>query len=220
MNSIFSILTFGFLLGIKHAFEPDHMIAVTTLLSRKQSPSRAAAIGALWGVGHTTTLFIVGLTVLLFRVSIPEPVAEKLEGVVGIMLILLGVRSLLWKQPPAHDHEHEHDGEAHSHIHTGHDHKHQHRLIFTIGAVHGLAGSGPLMILVLSLIQNVIEGLVYILLFGIGSVAGMGLMSVVLGIPFAMSMTRFNQAEIMIRRVTGILSMLFGASIIIAFFPS
>jgi ABC-type nickel/cobalt efflux system permease component RcnA len=216
MTGFLPILTFGFLLGIKHAFEPDHVVAVTTLLAKNQSFYRAASIGALWGIGHTTTLFVIGMAVLIFRISIPEAIAARLEGAVGIMLILLGFRSLFWKEHPVHEHEHSHDGAVHTHAHIDHSHRHQHKLIFTIGAVHGLTGSGALMILVLSLIQNTVQGLVYILLFGIGSIAGMAVMSVLFGIPFAKSMEKFNRAEIIIRRITGIISLLFGLSIIIA----
>jgi len=213
MINIFSTFGFGLLLGIKHAFEADHLIAVSTMLTEQKNPYRAAMIGTFWGIGHTTTLFIVGLFVLILRLSIPEQMAGKLEIFVGIMLIILGIQSI-FKKNSIHTHTHTHGDLTHSHQHDNHNH--QHRKSFMIGIVHGLAGSGALMILVLSLIQSVLQGIIYILLFGIGSIAGMTLMSLIIGIPFSKSLEKFNRAEKYMRIFMGSISVIFGISVIIA----
>jgi len=210
-------LIFGLLLGIRHAFEPDHLVAVSTMLTNQKSPFRAAKIGAFWGMGHTSSLFVVGLLTLLFRVRIPEYIARNLEGLVGIMLIILGVRSIIQRSGNStHSHEHSH-GETthdHTHEHRKHMHIHRHKQSFLMGSIHGLAGSGALLILVLSTISSVMIGILYILIFGVGSIIGMSMMTLLLGIPFASSMKRFAQAEQILRITIGALSCIFGAVIV------
>jgi sulfite exporter TauE/SafE len=202
-------------LGIKHAFEADHLIAVSTMLAGQRNASRAALIGTFWGVGHTTTLFVVGLFVLLLRLSIPSHIAERLEVIVGVMLVLLGMQAIR-RKIETHEHEHIHDGIKHTHLHS--EHKHQHRKSFFIGMVHGLAGSGSLMVLVLSLINSTWQGILYILLFGLGSIISMTFMSLLIGIPLSRSLTVFNKAENYIRLIAGVVSILFGVSIIYSVF--
>lgn len=213
--TIFSTLGFGLLLGIKHAFEADHLIAVTTMLHEQKDARRAALVGTFWGIGHTTTLFVVGLIVLVLRVSIPEAIAVRLEGIVGVMLILLGIQAIL-KKNILHTHSHAHEGESHSHLHT--NHHHQHKKSFLIGTIHGLAGSGALMVLVLSLVQSVWEGIVYIALFGIGSTIGMTLMSLFLGVPLSKSLAMFNKTERYVRVGMGIVSIIFGLFVLAEIF--
>lgn len=212
MINIFYTFGFGLLLGIKHAFEADHLIAISTMLTEQKNPYRAALIGTFWGIGHTTTLFIVGLFVLLLRLSIPPLVAERLEIFVGIMLIILGIQAII-KKVTIHKHNHTHGNIVHSHQHE--DHFHRHRKSFLIGIVHGLAGSGALMVLVISLIQSIWQGIIYILLFGLGSIISMTLMSLIIGIPFFKSFTKFNQAEYYLRVLMGTISIIFGTSIIV-----
>lgn len=213
--SLLSILGFGLLLGIKHAFDADHLIAVSTILAEHKNSKRAALIGTFWGIGHTTTLFIVGLAVLLLRLTIPEPIAEKLEGAVGVMLVLLGVQAILQKLD-LKEHSHSHEDGTHTHIEESHSHRH--KKSFLIGSVHGLAGSGALMVLVLSLITSVWEGVLYIIVFGLGSTLSMTLMSLLIGIPFAKSMALFSKTERYIRVVMGSISVLFGGYILYSLF--
>jgi cytochrome c biogenesis protein CcdA len=215
MLSVFSTLGFGLILGIKHAFDADHLIAVSTMLYEQKSPKKAALIGAFWGIGHTTTLFVVGLIVLLLRLSIPEMIAERIEIIVGFMLIFLGIRTMLSKNT-LHEHEHAHDDQQHTHIHDTHNH--QHKKSFLIGTIHGLAGSGALMILVLSLIKTVWEGVIYILIFGIGSTLGMTMMSFFLGIPIAKTFQTFAKTERILRIIMGSVSIIFGLVIIVEMF--
>lgn len=204
-------LALGFFLGVKHAFEADHIIAVSTIVTEQKNPLKAALIGTFWGIGHTTTLFIVGLIVLLLKVQITEKVALSLEFVVGFMLVLLGVYTIYKTRFTIHVHKHEHrKGTMHEHPHWHSKADHKHHTSFFIGSIHGLAGSGALMVLVLSTVSSLIEGLYYILLFGIGSIAGMTIMSLVVGLPFIYSTKRYPNIEKYLRLAAGVLSILFG----------
>ncbi|MCZ8520805.1 MULTISPECIES: HoxN/HupN/NixA family nickel/cobalt transporter [Paenibacillus] len=177
--SLLSILALGFVLGIKHAIEPDHVIAVSTIASQSRKLSRSSLAGVFWGLGHTATLFIVGLVLLIMKDEIPEKWAMSLEFLVGIMLVYLGMTTILsFKQ--VHK-----PGAAH-----GHDHGHRpvsYAKSMWIGLVHGLAGSGAMVLLTMSTVQSVWEGAVYILVFGAGTVLGMLLFTTVIGIPFVLT---------------------------------
>lgn len=213
MINAVTTLGFGLLLGIKHAFEADHLIAVSTILAQQNSVKRAALIGTFWGIGHTTTLFAIGLAVLFLRLSIPEYISQKMEILVGFMLILLGIQSVLTKPAlPQNEHEHDHDKLNHAHLHQSQFH--QHGRSFLIGSVHGLAGSGAMMLLVLSVVHSVREGIFYIILFGIGSTFSMTLLSLLIGIPFAKSMAGFSGIEKYIRMIIGSVSVIFGIIIV------
>lgn len=211
MSSIITLLL-GFGLGIKHAFEADHVIAISTIVSEQKNPFRSALVGAFWGIGHTTTLFVIGLLVLLFKISIPEHISLSLEFLVGLMLVFLGVYTLLRARNVVHEHEHAHGNITHSHPHVHQDKKglHQHHKSFLVGSVHGLAGSGALMLLILSTVPTIIEGIYYILLFGLGSIIGMSLMSLLVGLPFIVSTRTFPNIEKHLRIIAGIISILFG----------
>src|SRR3989442_10431915 len=113
-----STLLLGFLLGLKHALDSDHVIAVSTIAAEERSLFRSAVIGAWWGLGHTTTLLAAGFAVLGLRITIPERVALSLEAVVGLVLVALGL-NLLWRlrRESLHAHRHEHEGRRHAHFH-------------------------------------------------------------------------------------------------------
>jgi len=214
MSTLILTFLFGLFLGFKHSLEADHLTAVLTLSTQHKNSFRAALIGTFWGVGHTTTLFIVGLAVLLLKINIPTRVQLLLELVVGVMLVSLGIRAF-FKREIIHEHLHQHDGHEHTHMHT--DHSHRHRQSFFVGAVHGLAGSGALMVLVLSTFHTVIEGIVYILLFGLGSIFGMTVMSFLIGLPFTYAkskLARFNNLEHTLQRTAGVLSIIIGLGIV------
>lgn len=216
MNQTTTLLSFGFLLGIKHAFDTDHVIAVSTMVSEYKNPLRASLVGAFWGFGHTTTLFMVGILVIVLKINIPENARLFFESIVGLMLVLLGIKVLFQKQTTFHEHTHQHhtSGHTHLHFHQQKEHLHQHHKSFLIGLVHGLAGSGALTILVLSTTQSVIEGLYYILIFGIGSIVGMSMISILIGLPFILSNKKFPPLERYIRLTTGVISIIFGTTII------
>lgn len=210
MSSPLATLAFGLLLGFTHAFEADHILAVATMISDHKSSFRVALIGTYWGFGHTTTLFVVGLLVMLLKVSIPQRMSLTFELAVAAMLVFLGLRTLLRKDKPPHDHAHEHGNTVHTHIHVKHLHSHNKRS-FAVGIIHGLAGSGALMVLVLATIGSFIEGIVYILLFGIGSIVGMTLTSLVLGVPLALSLKKFTHVGKIFQIVAGLASICLGA---------
>lgn len=217
-------LGLGFVLGLKHAFDSDHLVAISTIVTRERSPWRSLWIGLFWGLGHTLTLLLVGLVVLGMKQQIPAPVEMSLECLVGVMLVGLGLVTLLdcWRNR-VHVHHHDHDGNAHMHFHTHAEsalHGHAHRLRLgikplVIGMVHGLAGSAALMLIVLASISSPSLGLAYIGIFGAGSVLGMGLVSLLMGFFFSYVAPRLHNVSMTLRLATGALSTAFGAWIVI-----
>lgn len=222
------VLTLGLAIGLQHAFEPDHIAAVTTQMSRQKNKShsvkelikkgtiKSSFIGALWGAGHTTTLALVGLSVFVLSVNIPDIFFISSEFVVGAMLIFLAITTLynkkLFKIKHMHVHTHE-DGTIHTHPHDhSSDHKHGHKS-YLIGCIHGLAGSGALLVLVAGTLGSIQEMLSFILIFGIGSIIGMTLISSLIGIPFALS-NKAVSLEKMLRYIVGSVSFLIGVSIV------
>jgi high-affinity nickel permease len=187
-----TMLGLGFVLGFRHALDADHVAAVSTMLARSSSVWRSGLVSLYWGVGHTVVLLAAGTLVMAFQVSIPDPVAQALEGAVGLMLVCLG-GSLAWTLYVErwHWHSHEHDGARHLHIHhhqQGADHNHLHWWNgawkpFVVGMVHGLAGSAALLLLVLSNVRTLGEGLTYIAVFGVGSIFGMMLTGALISLP-------------------------------------
>lgn len=216
----------GFLLGVEHALDADHVVAISTIVSRSRNLFRAALMGAVWGLGHTTTLFILGgLVMVVLKVAIPDAVALSLEFLVGIMLVVLGLTVLrTWFMDRRHTHGHAHEAAPaapdpvateHEHPHAHHvgvEHEHAHgmRRPFFIGMVHGVAGSAALFLLALSEIDSTVGALVYILMFGIGSVAGMLLVTTAISLPFVISAQRFQNLNGVIRLASGSLSILLG----------
>lgn len=221
-----SVLLIGFLLGLQHAVEADHLAAVSAIVSEKKNIFSASIIGGLWGVGHTISLFVVGILVIFLKLQISESVEAKLEAIVGGMLVLLGINALrkLFTAREIHAHSHEHDGvRPHTHIHLHKDElsetgeKSHHRLSprsVLIGMIHGLAGSAALMLLVLPTIASPFIALLYILIFGVGSIAGMMLMSFLIGLPFHFTANNFVQLNKAIRLCAGIFSLCLGMFII------
>lgn len=195
-----SILLLGFLIGMRHALEADHVAAVATLTVRETSFFKSLGLSLTWGLGHTLILFMLGGLVLLMKGSISNDVAHMLEKIVGVMLVFLGIdvlRRLIKDKVHFHTHKHS-DGRVHFHAHSHrgedltihnqstHDHIHEKafslRALF-VGMVHGMAGSAALILLALQTINSPLEGLFYIALFGIGSMIGMGLLTAILFIP-------------------------------------
>lgn len=220
--STFSVLAIGFALGLQHATEADHLAAVSTIVSEKKNLLTASIVGGLWGIGHTISLFAVGVLVIFLKLQISESLEAKLEGCVGVMLVLLGLNALrkLFQASKVHVHTHEHGGHLHAHIHA-HSSKtveqSHHRLSprsVMIGMVHGLAGSAALMLLVVPTISSPAVALLYILIFGIGSIGGMMAMSLLIGLPFHLTAGRFDVLNKGIRLVAGVFSFGLGASII------
>jgi cytochrome c biogenesis protein CcdA len=217
-------LGLGLLLGLKHAFDSDHLIAVSTIVTREHSPWRSLWIGLFWGIGHTFTLLVVGLIVLGLKRQIPPPIGLSLECLVGLVLIGLGLTTLYdcWRKR-IHAHSHVHAGTPHTHFHAhanspAHLHPHSVRSglkPILIGMVHGLAGSAALMLLVLAAIPSPALGLVYIVIFGCGSIIGMGLISLLMGLFFSLATDRLRDLEHGMRVAIGTLSTTFGVWIVV-----
>ena len=182
----------GSLLGMRHALEPDHLAAVTTMVSRERSSMRAALLGAWWGIGHTLALLVVGTALVIVRAELPTAISDAFELAVALMLIVLGIRSVQMaalQAPGGPRHLHRHGLIVHSHpavpahVHIGSWTFAKRPLL--VGAVHGLAGSGALTALVLATLPTTGARLMYVLLFGIGSTLGMAALSGLLGWPLA-----------------------------------
>ena len=205
---------FGFLLGIKHALDADHIVAVTTIVSRSRSLLRSALVGLSWGIGHTVTLFVVGFGVLVFKLTIPDRLALSMEFVVGVILVLLGVPLIKQLVGGSHVHWHQHGDRYHLHSHSHNetpDHGHQHiRRPLLIGMVHGLAGSGMLTVLALNTMSSVAQGLFFLLLFGAGSILGMLLFSGLISLPFRLTAGLSLRLNLWVQGVAGIISIAFG----------
>lgn len=218
-SALLTTLLLGFTLGIEHALDADHVVAVSTIVSQNRHPLRATLVGVFWGIGHTTTLFLVGLAVIFFKLTIPDPVALSAEFLVGIVLVALGAQ-VIWRSRAGkiHLHVHDHDGgmPAHPHIHSHEDDARRHRLphnhkSLLIGMVHGLAGSAALMLLVLGTVRSPLKGAAFILVFGAGSIIGMMLISSLISLPFAAWSHRFTSIHRLTRILAGTISILLGA---------
>lgn len=186
----------GFLLGLRHALDADHVVAVTTIVSRERGFRRAAGIGALWGVGHTVALLLVGGAIIAFRLTVPPRVGLTLELGVAFMLILLGFLNL--RKPGGQGHPHS--------IPSGQP--------LLVGLVHGLAGSAAATLLVLAAIRETAAALAYLVIFGIGTIAGMTLVTAILALPAHLAGERMARHQHGIRVAAGLLSL--GLGLIIA----
>jgi ABC-type nickel/cobalt efflux system permease component RcnA len=235
MTQLLALAGFGFLLGMRHATDADHVIAVTTILNRSRRFLDTTLIGALWGLGHTITVVIVGVLIIGFNVVIPPPVGLAMEFAVALMLIGLGILNLtgglrslterLTPPAPMHSHDHAHAGSdaAHAHLH-GHGSDERladggvvatfgwYQLIrpVAVGLVHGLAGSAAVALLVLATIQDTGTALAYLVIFCIGVAAGMAILTTVIGLPFMLSSTKSVQINRWLTIGSGVLSLAFG----------
>lgn len=186
----FTLITTGLILGTLHALDADHIVAVTTLLLQKHTPvKKATKLGFFWGIGHTVALMTIGLIVILLKITIPEKFGTPFDLMIGGMITILGIKILIQtfrKKEHIHTHAHQHGNLTHTHIHLAHAEEKQnhHRkplTAFLIGTIHGMAGSAALMLIVLSTITNPLEGILYITLFGMGTILGMSIITTIIG---------------------------------------
>jgi len=226
---MFGILGLGFLLGMHHALEADHIAAVSSIAARRANVREIVKHGLTWGLGHTVTLFLFAGAALLLGQIIPEHLAERLEFAVGVMLVILGSYVLwqLWRDR-VHFHRHAHGGTAHFHAHSHRDetvphersaHEHGHGFrwrTLVVGLVHGMAGSAALLVIAVSQVANPLYGLLYLVLFGVGSMIGMGLLSAVIAVPIAVSARSLTWANRALQIVVGVVTVGIGASTIYA----
>jgi ABC-type nickel/cobalt efflux system permease component RcnA len=222
-DSVIAVLSLGFVYGLRHALDADHLVAVSTIVSEHRSIWRSSLIGTFWGLGHTASLLGVGIVVLLLKISIPKSIEPWMEMPVALMLIGLGLLAVwqAWRNQSVslHTHTHTHNEEgvhSHVHVHTQNEHNHKHHLFrigrrpFLVGLVHGFAGSAALMLIALTTVPTVALGLAYIAVFGIGSVGGMLLMSAMIALPFVATAQRFAAINRTIRLLAGLFSIGFG----------
>ena len=248
MLSLLSIIAIGFFLGMRHATDPDHVIAVTTIVSNQRKASRAALIGVMWGLGHTVTILAVGAAIILFNLVIPVRLGLTMELSVGFMLILLGIWNLysFIRTMPAsaqvegfvvhshhqHSHPHAHGDYVHNHPHVHDPESHPHspektplvRLDRTfgsiglyqllrplvVGIVHGLAGSAAVALLILASIRTPSWAVAYLLVFGVGTIAGMMLITMSIASTFRYVGNRFASFSQRLGMVSGLVSLAFG----------
>jgi len=225
-----SILVVGLLLGMKHATEADHLAAVATLATRAGSLGQTLRQGVAWGVGHTLTLMAFGGVVLLLGQVISPDLEQALETAVGVMLVLLGadvLRRLV--RDRIHFHVHRHRGDTvhvHAHSHRGegrhedsaHRHAHPRRWpvrALAVGMMHGLAGSAALVVLTLESIPSVGLGVGYIALFGIGSIAGMALLSAAIAVPLKLSSGYLTRVHRTMTALVGLFSCALGVAMVV-----
>jgi hypothetical protein len=219
-----TVLSLGFLLGAKHALDADHVVAISTIATEQRSLWRSSAVGFFWGVGHTLVLMLAGLAVLGFKLTISGEWARLFEAAVGLMLVGLGVSVglTLWRER-LHVHAHAHaDGAAHLHVHSHQDgphhaHLHRYRLEYkslAVGMLHGLAGSAALLLLVLSTARTVLDGALYILTFGAGSIAAMVLLGIIMSLPFVFTPGYLVRTHLALRTLAGLASVSLGGIIL------
>jgi ABC-type nickel/cobalt efflux system permease component RcnA len=224
------LLLLGFVLGMKHALEADHLAAVAALATRSRSVRHTILQGVVWGTGHTLTLLFFGGVVLAMQTSVPERLAFMLEGAVGLMLILLGgdvLRRLARDRIHFHMHRHV-DGtvhvHAHSHAHDGapHDrshHDHVHSTIFPlralfVGMMHGMAGTAALILVMVSGAGSLALGLLQLAFFGLGSILGMAMLSVAIAIPLRVSARSLNGVNYALQAIVGATTLSIGGIIL------
>ncbi len=210
--SLVTALGLGLLLGLRHALDADHVAAVSTLVARERGLVRSCLLGACWGAGHTLALLGAGIAVIGFKLTITPGIEEALERTVGLVLVLLGGHVLLRALGSlfAQGTEHAHDGITHRHVELGAPGAaHVHLLRtggrpFLVGLLHGLAGSAALTLLVLGTIPSPVGALAYIVVFGVGSTAGMLLLSGLVGLPVALATRGAHELQRVIQIVAGI----------------
>ncbi|SRR6266498_432072 len=216
-----AILTLGFFLGMRHATDSDHVVAVATIVSREKSMRAASLIGVLWGIGHTVTIVLVGGAIILFGIVFPAKVGLTMEFSVALMLVLLGTMNVIGFRKEVHRlrRDHLHSGHGSDEVapasepeseNAGWLGRYRGLRPLIVGTVHGLAGSAAVALLVLSTIRNPAWALFYLFVFGVGTVAGMMLITSALAVPLAYSARRFSVWNHHIRWVTGIVSVALG----------
>jgi cytochrome c biogenesis protein CcdA len=226
---MFGILGLGFLLGMQHALEADHIAAVSSIAARRSHVTDIVKHGLTWGLGHTLTLFVFAGAALLLGHAIPETMARPIETAVGVMLVGLGAHVLwrLWRDRvhfhkhghgdgSVHFHAHSHAGEPARHTRAAHIHEHGFRWrTLLVGLVHGMAGSAALLVLTVSQASSPAAGLGYVALFGIGSMIGMGALSTVIAVPLAVSARWLTSANRVLQGAVGIVTVAIGVTTIV-----
>ncbi|ASU33135.1 HoxN/HupN/NixA family nickel/cobalt transporter [Mucilaginibacter xinganensis] len=223
--------------GFTHAFEADHLLAVTNIVSRRDHIWLSVKDGIFWGLGHSSTILLIGVLMILFKVGISEHSFHYFEAGVGLMLIALAVYRLqkffrckkLVIHTHGHTHSHPHrtadEGHKHLHVHFApkqnfnhtqlqvHTHDHSHKLAFGVGLVHGLAGSGALVVLVMAQIKNPFDGLSYLLIFSAGCIGGMLVAAGLFSVPFSKKLIQAPVLQTLLIIATSVLCIIYGGKV-------
>ena len=208
--SVDSLVALGFVLGLRHAIEADHLAAVSTIVTERRSLLSASLVGALWGVGHTLALLIAGVGVLLLRYQMTDRMARGFELCVGIMLVVLGANVLRALVRHGASHTHDHTTVA----------RHSHGDLWLVarpllvGMVHGLAGSAPLLLVALTVMSSPLAAFSYIVVFGVGSMMGMTTMSALVSLPAQLTGDHFARTNLALRGLSGAFSVALGLVIV------
>lgn len=218
---------FGLVVGLRHAIEADHVAAVSAIVAREKSLRGAALVGAAWGLGHTATVLLFGGAIVVFGLVVPKPVGLALELCVGVMLVGLGAWNFVSRRRGgghSHSHSHAHSHEearSSSHDGAGHDAPTKREAParralrpLVVGSMHGLAGSAAVALLVVAAVGSTSWGLVYLLVFGLGTMIGMTALTTALALPLGKAMRRFERAELWLRIGSGLVSCAIGAFVI------
>src|SRR4051795_728617 len=213
------VLLLAFALGLRHASDPDHLVAVSTLVAdtRDRAARAAARLGAAWGLGHAATLLAFGLPVLLLRSFLPHVVEQSAEALIGVIIVVLAARLLLrWRRAAYHVHVHAHEGRTHAHVHShareaGHVHDHAVRTpakAFAIGLVHGTAGSGGVAVLLIAAIPSTAVACAALVVLVVGCTISMALLSAAVGSALTVAQARHTLVRAI--PLLGTLSLAFG----------
>jgi ABC-type nickel/cobalt efflux system permease component RcnA len=233
-----SLIALGFFLGMRHATDPDHIIAVSTIVTRQRTLRGGVLIGGLWAMGHTLTILVGGAAIIVFRVAIPPALGLTMEMTVAVMLVALGVWNVIGLRPQlvgraeTHSHAHRHGDYVHTHGHGHGPDEHGHREDATpqawldrhlaglslyqalrpvvIGVVHGLAGSAGVALLVLATIAEPRWALGYLALFGVGTIVGMLVITLIIAAPMTLAARRLTYVQRHLRLASGLVSLAFG----------
>ncbi len=210
--------------GFTHAFEADHLLAVSNIVSKRNNIKLSMKDGIYWGLGHASTIFFIGILMIILKAGISENYFHYFEALVGLMLIVLAIYRLVKyfsnKKIVIHTHGHVHEGGQHKHLHVHigkehkHKHQHEHSLAYGIGLVHGLAGSGALIVVVMSQINTPFDGLIYLAIFGAGCIAGMMLAAGLFSVPFSKKMMQAKTLQSFLIITSSLLCLLYGGKVI------
>jgi high-affinity nickel permease len=198
-------------MGFTHSFEADHLLAVSNIVTKRNRMILAMKDGVYWGLGHTSTILFIGLIIVFGKMMISEetPIFKYFESVVGLMLISLGIYRLhKWYKFKQHIATHH----AHNHLH---DHSDKHHLAYGVGLIHGLAGSGAVILSAIATVKSSFDTLMFLLIFGLGSVVGMLLASGVFSLPFSKKITSNRNLQTFLTILSSLLCIAFGLKVVI-----
>lgn len=206
MIEFITILGLGFLLGVRHATDSDHVIAISAITARQKNIKSSTFVGVMWGMGHSAMVTLVGILIIFFHLKIPTQTGTILEFGVGTMLIILGIINIfnIIKIPTIHKHEHAHGKKIHAHLHF-----HFIRPLL-VGSMHGLAGSAAIALLILATINNSASAAFYLLIFNIGVIVGMMIITTLIGFSFAYAKKKIGNLHKYFVLGSGIISFIFG----------